>query len=207
MPDSAGAGAPLRGSTSWKRAAVLIVPGIAAVIAITIGLAKGAIAAQFGAADSNMQLGVARLSTENVNAYVGNDRTVREGKEGLLQLAVTDAKASKLCLSTVVRVPIAGQVSLNVSGGMRTPANVDSLSANAKSLLAAKGKLGAVELGRDGSTLDRNTLVKGPKGSWGLQAAALDGDNVEITATNAGATSLVASGLSINVLPGKRECF
>lgn len=196
-----------RGRTSFGKSALLLVPGLAAVVGILIGMANGAIAAQFGVADSNMKLGVARLDGSKVTGYVGSDRSVKNGKEAMVLLGVGGGQAKDLCLSAVMDVPIVGPVTLNVNAGSKTPAAIDSLTANATELLTPDGTLSDAELGRDGSTLDKNQLLSGPSGSWGLQAGALSARDVRLTAFNAGAAQLRLSGLSIQVKPGTHECF
>lgn len=206
MPGSP-ASTSTRGRTSWGQSCVLFLPGLAAVVGIIVAMSQGAVAAQFGVADSNMKMGIAQLEGGKVTGYVGTDRTVKGGREAMVLLGVGEGTAEKLCLSTVIDVPVVGAVSLNVGAGNGTPADIDSLTANATELLTPNGKLSDAQLGRDGSTLDQNQLLKGPRGSWGLQAGALSASDVRMTAFNAGAASLRLSGLSIKVRPGKHECF
>lgn len=200
-------GTRMRGRTSWGKSSLLFLPGLAAVVGIFVAMSQGAIAAQFGVADSNMKMAIAKLDGGKVTGYVGTDRSVKGGEEAMVLLGVGGGTAEKLCLSTVLKVPIAGAVSLNVSAGEKTPVDIDSLTANATELLTPDGVLSDAQLGRDGSTLDENQLVKGPQGSWGLQAGALRARDVRMTAFNAGAASLRLSGLSIKVTPGQHECF
>lgn len=206
MPSST-ASRQARGRTSWGRSALLFVPGVAAVAAIVVGMANGAIAAQFGVANSNMKLSIDKLDAAKVQGYVGSDSQIRSGKEGILLLGVGGGTADNLCLSTVVDVPIVGAVSLNVGAGGQQPVGIDSLTANAKELLASTGVLTAAELGRDGSTVDQNSLLKGPGGSWGLQADGLLAEKAKLTATNGAASQLRLTGVSIKVLHGTHECF
>lgn len=207
MPVSPAVGSKLKGRTSWKRSAALFVPGAAAVVGITMAMAQGAVAAQFGVASSNMKLSISNLDAKRVTGYVGSKREVRSGREAILLLGVAGGTAKSLCLSTVLDVPIAGQVTLGVSAGKQVPAGIDSLTANAKELLASSGVLTSAELGRDGATLDRNNLQRGPDGSWGLQAGGLQANDAHLTATNAGASQLRLQGLSITLNPGRHECF
>lgn len=196
-----------RGRTSLGRSSLLFVPGAAVVGAIVVAMAQGAVAAQFGVADSNMKMGISQLDGADVTGYVGSDPTIHAGKEPMVLLGVGSGKAKNLCLSTVINVPIVGAVSLNVGAGGTTPADIDSLTANATELLTPDGILKSAQLGRDGSTLDENRLIKGPRGSWGLQAGELSARDVRLTAFNGGAAQLRLSGLRIQVKPGKHECF
>lgn len=196
-----------RGRTSWGRSAILLVPGVAAVGAIVVAMAQGAVAAQFGVADSNMKMGISELNGAQVTGYVGSDATVKAGKEPMVLLGVGSGTAKNLCLSTVIDVPIVGAVSLNVGAGGKVPADIDSLTANATELITPDGILNDAQLGRDGSTLNQNRLLRGPEGSWGLQAGSLAAKDVRLTAFNGGAAQLRLSGLTIQVKPGKHECF
>lgn len=197
----------LRGRTSLGRTSLLLVPGLGAVVAILIGMANSAIAANFGVANSNMKMGIESLAAEHVTGFVGSSPQVKDGKAASLLLGVGGGKAKGLCLSTVVELPIIGDVSLNVNAGGGAPANIDSLTAHATELLAPKGVLNTAQLGRDGSTLAENQLVKGPGGSWGLQANGLAVENAKLTAFNGAAAQLKLEGLSIQVKHGRHECF
>lgn len=201
------AGRQARGRTSWGRSAVLFVPGMAAVVAILIGMANGAIAAQFGVANSNMKMGIASLDAQQATGFVGSSSRIRDGKEASLLLGVAGGTAKDLCLSALVELPIIGPVTLNVNAGGGAPAQIDSLTAHAKELLAPRGVLKTAQLGRDGSTVDENNLIKGPAGSWGLQAAGLQVEDAKLTAMNGAAAQLKLEGLAIRVLHGKHECF
>lgn len=205
MPKQSNPG--LRGRTSLGKSSLLLVPGLAAVVGILIGMANGVIAANFGVADSNMKMSIGVLDGAKITGYVGSRANVKQGEKGMLLLGVAGGKATDLCLSTVLDVPIAGPVSLNVRAGGGAPADIHSLTANATELVADTGVLKSAELGRDGSTLTQNQLVKGGQGSWGLQAGTLSAKNAQLTAFNAGASELALSGLSITVKPGKHECF
>lgn len=197
----------LRGRTSLGRSSVLLVPGLAAVVAILISMANGGIAANFGVANSNMKMGIASLDAQHTTGFVGSSPQVKDGKAASLLLAVSGGKAKDLCLSTVVELPIIGAVSLNVNAGGGAPADIDSLTAHATELLAPKGVLTTAQLGRDGSTLVENRLIKGPAGSWGLQAGGLSVVNAKLTAFNGAAAQLKLEGLSIQVKHGRHECF
>lgn len=195
------------GRTSWARSALLFVPGAAAVVAIVMAMAQGAVASQFAVASSKMKLGVASLDAGEVTGFVGSDPAVRGGKEGMILLGVGNGTAEKLCLSSLVEIPLVGAVTLTVGAGQNAPVGIGSLTANATDLLTPDGTLTDAELGRDGSTLDENRLLRGPSGSWGLQAGGLKAKDVRITAFNGAASSLRLTGVAIQVRPGKHECF
>lgn len=197
----------MRGRTSLGKSALLFVPGMVVVAGILVAMSQGALAAQLGVANSNMKMGIERLDGAHVTGYVGTDRAVKGGKEAMVLLGVGEGKAKNLCLSTVVDVPIAGAVTLQVGAGGKSPAGIDSLTANATELLTPNGVLNDAELGRDGASLDKNRLLRGPSGSWGLQAGALSAQDVRMTAFNGAASQLRLTGLSIRVLPGTHECF
>ncbi|SCK18750.1 DUF6230 family protein [Streptomyces sp. WMMB 322] len=201
-------GRKLTGRTSWRRFAVLCVPGFAATAALAIALANGALAASFAVSGQQFKVSASSLDGEGFAQYGSVDRNAR-GK--LIPVAVTAIKTAKmndLCQSVVTDLPVIGSISLNLTAGTGSkPVQASDLFVDATQL-SGNASFNKIEIGRDASTLD-----KGPKGGQGLQDLfGQQADDVRITklqqtawATNAGKFTL--NNLSMKVNKGTKECF
>lgn len=201
-------GRKLTGRTSWRRFAVLCVPGCAATAALAIALANGALAASFAVSGQQFKVSASSLDGDGFAQYGSVDRNAR-GK--LIPVAVTAIKTAKmndLCQSVVTELPVLGSISLNLTAGTGSkPVQASDLFVDATQL-SGNASFNKIEIGRDASTLD-----KGPKGGQGLQDLfGQQADDVHITnlkqtawATNAGKFRL--NNLSMKVNKGTKECF
>ena len=201
-------GRKLTGRTSWRRFAVLCVPGFAATAALAIALANGALAASFAVSGQQFKVSASSLDGDGFAQYGSVDRNAR-GK--LIPVAVTAIKTAKmndLCQSVVTDLPVLGSISLNLTAGTGSkPVQASDLFVDATQL-SGNASFNKIEIGRDASTLD-----KGPKGGQGLQDLfGQQADDVHITklkqtawATNAGKFRL--NNLSMKVNKGTKECF
>ncbi|QPP08799.1 cholesterol esterase [Streptomyces bathyalis] len=201
-------GRKLTGRTSWRRFAVLCVPGFAATAALAIALANGALAASFAVSGQQFKVSASSLDGDGFAQYGSVDRNAR-GK--LIPVAVTAIKTAKmndLCQSVVTDLPVIGSISLNLTAGTGSkPVEATDLFVDATQL-SGNASFNKIEIGRDASTLD-----KGPKGGQGLQDLfGQQADDVRITkleqtawATNAGKFRL--NNLSMKVNKGTKECF
>jgi hypothetical protein len=201
-------GRKLTGRTSWRRFAVLCVPGFAATAALAIALANGALAASFAVSGQEFKVSASSLDGDGFAQYGKVDRNAK-GK--LLPVAVTAIKTAKmnnLCQSVVTKLPIFGSISLNLTAGTgKKPVEATDLFVDATQL-SGNASFNNIEIGRDASTLD-----KGPKNGRGLQELfGQQSDNVRIThlhqtawSTNAGKFRL--NNLSMKVNKGTKECF
>lgn len=201
-------GNKLTGRTSWRRFAVLCVPGVAVTAALGIALANGALAASFAVSGQQFKVSASSLDGDGFAQYGSVDRNAR-GK--LIPVAVTAIKTAEmksLCQSVVTDLPVIGSISLNLTAGTgKQPVQATDLFVDATQL-SGNASFNKIEIGRDASTLD-----KGPKGGQGLQDLfGQQADDVHITklkqtawATNAGKFRL--NSLSMKVNKGTKECF
>ncbi|MCH6160350.1 DUF6230 family protein [Streptomyces marispadix] len=201
-------GRKLTGRTSWRRFAVLSVPGVAVTAALAIALANGALAASFAVSGQQFKVSASSLDGDGFAQYGSVDRNAR-GK--LIPVAVTAIKTAEmrnLCQSVVTDLPVIGSISLNLTAGTgKKPVQAKGLFVDATQL-GGNASFNKIEIGRDASTLD-----KGPKGGQGLQDLfGQQADDVHITkleqtawATNAGQFRL--NNLSMKVNKGSKECF
>ncbi|WP_163566591.1 DUF6230 family protein [Fodinicola feengrottensis] len=171
-----------------------------------MALAQGAVAASFGAANSDMKASFSSLDGGDITGYASSVPSGSGSRPAVL-LALKNAKGKDLCLSSLQKVPLVGAMSIQVHSGQQEPVAIDGMVANASELITPDGTLTNAQLGRDASTLDQNNLLKGPPGVFGLQASGLRATNVHLSAATVNASTLRLTGLSIKVLPGDHQCY
>lgn len=201
-------GRKLTGRTSWRRFAVLCVPGVAATAALAIALANGALAASFAVSGQQFKVSASSLDGDGFAQYGSVDRNARGKLIPVAVTAIKTAEMNNLCQSVVTDLPVIGSISLNLTAGTgKKPVQATDLFVDATQL-SGNASFNDIEIGRDASTLD-----KGPKGGQGLQDLfGQQADDVRITklkqtawATNAGKFRL--NNLSMKVNKGTKECF
>ncbi|UNO42327.1 DUF6230 family protein [Streptomyces sp. MST-110588] len=200
-------GRHVTGRVSWRKFAVLSVPGFAATAALAIALANGALAASFAVSGQQFKVSADSLEGNGFAQYGSVDRNARDELLPVAVTAIKSAELHNLCQSVVTTLPIIGDISLNLSAGKKKPVEATNLFVDATQL-SGNADFDNIEIGRDASTLD-----KGPETAQGMQDLfAQQADKVKITklrqtawATNAGTFKL--SGLSMNITKGKKECY
>ncbi|MGW1839848.1 DUF6230 family protein [Streptomyces sp. BBFR2] len=200
-------GRHVTGRISWRRFAVLTVPAVATTAALGIALANGALAASFAVSGQQFKVSADRLTGDGFAQYGSVDTNARGD---LLPVAVTAIKTAELhhlCQSVVTRLPVLGDISLNLTAGAGEPVRATNLFVDATQL-SGDASFHGIEIGRDASTLS-----KGPADAKGLQDLfAQQADDIAINhlrqtawSTNAGTFRL--SGLSMKISKGAKECF
>lgn len=201
-------GRKLTGRTSWRKFAVLAVPGFAATAALAIALANGALAASFAVSGQQFKVSADSLDGDGFAQYGSVDRNARGELIPVAVTAIKTAEMNSLCQSVVTKLPVIGSISLNLTAGTgKKPVQATDLFVDATQL-SGSASFNNIEIGRDASTLD-----KGPKDGRGLQDLfGQQADDVHIDklrqtawATNAGKFRL--ADLSMKVKKGTKECF
>ncbi|GGN76998.1 cholesterol esterase [Actinoplanes lobatus] len=196
------------GRTSWGRACWLLLPSLAVLGGLTVGIAEGALAASFGVSGQYIKVRAGSVEGTDVAAYLDTVQSVDGTHHPVMLAGVGRASMRDVCTSAVVDVPVVGKISLKVLGGTTEAITGTNVVADADSLLGGGGVVTDVEAGRDASTLDRVPGVSGPAGRFGLQAGSLRTEDVRSTAWSAnGATIELAGDLEVNVTSGVDECF
>lgn len=195
----------VRGRTRWRRFAVVTVPAVAAVGAILVGMANGAIAASFAVSGSTFKVSADLLDGTGFVQYGG----VVHDKAGHLHpvavSAIKSAKLTKLCQSVVAP----GGISLVIRAGADpdNPVTATDLLID-MTQLSGDASFTNISIGQDASTLDKVPgLPVGQAGGFGQQA-----DHVKITglrqvawATSAGTFNL--NGLDLHLSLTGEQCF
>ncbi|MFI8994939.1 DUF6230 family protein [Streptomyces sp. NPDC053542] len=201
-------GRPVTGRVSARKFAVLAVPAFAGTAALAIALANGALAASFAVSGQQFKVSASSLDGDGFAQYGGVDANARGELLPVAVTAIKKAELNNLCQSVVTKLPVLGNISLNLTAGKNgKPVEAKNLYVDATQL-SGNASFHNIEIGRDASTLD-----KGPADAQGMQDAfSQQADDVHITdlkqtawATNAGTFKL--SGLSMKISKGKKECF
>jgi hypothetical protein len=201
-------GRPLTGRTSWRKFAVLCVPGFATVAALAIALANGALAASFAVSGQQFKVSADSLDGDGFAQYGSVDRNARGELIPVAVTAIKSAEMKGLCQSVVTKLPVIGTISLRLTAGTgEKPVKARGLFVDATQLSGDAG-FNNIEIGRDASTLDKGPAkAKGLQDLFGQQADDIHINKLRQTAwaTNAGEFRL--ADLSMKVNKGKRECF
>ncbi|MEV7414476.1 DUF6230 family protein [Streptomyces sp. NPDC089919] len=206
-PDGPPGPGDLTGKVGWRRFAVLTVPALAVTAGLAIALANGALAASFAVSGQQFKVSADSLTGTGFAQYGGIDTNARDELIPVAVTAIKEAQLHNLCQSVVTKLPIIGNISLNLTAGKSKPVEASNLFVDATQL-SGDALFHNIEIGRDASTMD-----KGPADAQGMQDLfGQQADDVSITglhqtawATNAGTFKL--SGLNMSVSKGKKECF
>ena len=160
-------GRQLTGRTSWRRFAVLCVPGFATIAALAIALANGALAASFAVSGQQFKVSADSLDGDGFAQYGSVDRNARGELIPVAVTAIKTAEMNSLCQSVVTKLPVIGSISLNLTAGTgKKPVKASDLFVDATQLSGNAG-FNNIEIGRDASTLD-----KGPSKARGSRTSS-----------------------------------
>ncbi|GAA3050594.1 DUF6230 family protein [Actinokineospora globicatena] len=195
-----------RGRTRWGRTALVAVPAIGVIGAITAAMAQGLLAASFAVS------GVPITLTSQSVAGTGFAGTVTNaGSQGVAYAGFSSAQLSGLCAGVIPNVPIVGQVTFKITAGDDDPATKELAASNL--LLDAKNLTGDGEFTGLDLGVASNALSKGPAevrkgaGDFGLQANTANISDLRADALSAQiAGSFKLDNLSLSVVPGAAGC-
>jgi hypothetical protein len=195
------------GRTRWKRFAALMVPTTAAAGALTLMMANGALAASFAVSGQSFKLSAASLEGEGFEQFGGVDQS----KDGTLHpvavSAIGEARVKKLCQSVKVPAGPLGSVVVTITaGGGKDPVEASNLVVDAATL-SGDAEFKNIEIGRDASTLNKVSGVRGPQGLFGQQADHVKITGLEQTAWATTAGTFKLQGLKLGLKVNGSECF
>lgn len=195
------------GRTHWKRAAVMLVPGVACVGAVVIALAQGAMAASFAVSGKNFKVSADRITGRGISSFPSS----LGGKDGkghaVLLAGIASGTAQGVCLSMKQRLPLVGEVSLIVRSGGERAVKGENLVVDADALTSSGGRVTGVQAGRDASTLTAAPGVSGPQGLFGVQADTAVARDVHSTAWASNGGSLTLDKVEIELSHSGKECY
>ncbi|MEU8551015.1 DUF6230 family protein [Streptomyces roseoverticillatus] len=197
---------PPGGKTSWKKAAVVAVPALAAVAAMAVGMAEGVLASSFAVSGSAFQVSSGELSSKGLASYVHVDRSADGTGHPVVLLGIGDAALSDICQSAQVDTPLGTVVFKLTAGGRAGQVRASNLVIDSEDLVG-DAAFGRVQLGRDASTLDAVPGVQGEAGQFGLQASEVSVSGVRSHARSATGGDFKLKGLSLDVNLSGKACF
>ncbi|MER5491223.1 DUF6230 family protein [Streptomyces sp. LE64] len=199
-----------RGGTRWRRFAVVMVPCVAASVAIGVALSQGALAASFSVSGQRFTLSAAEVDGTGYVQYAAVDSS-GSAQHPVAVIGLEDARITDLCQSVVVPVGVFGDLSVKLTAGRPgTPQVV----ANRLYLDAEEFRADATFRKVDiGVSVDGTTKGPGPApgdryepGSFAQQAESVLFTDVRQRARAATAGTLKLSGMVMRVQRGAHEC-
>ena len=195
-----------RGRTRWGRTAVVAVPALGAIGAMTAAMAQGLLAATFAVS------GVPMTVKSDQMQGTGFAGTVYEAAgQGVTYVGLTQANLNGLCAAVTPTVPVVGPVTLKITAGDNDPLtnelSAGNLLLDAKNL-TGNGEFGGLKLGIASSAMDVGPAeVRKGAGDFGLQAGTAKVGNLSASALSAQvAGTFKLDNLSLGVTAGPAGC-
>ncbi len=193
------------GGTRWRRFALLAVPGFVAAAVLGGMTTQGLLAASFAVSGDSFKMSADSLVGNGFSQYGDVADSVDGSARAIGLSTVNTAELENLCMSSLWDLPI-GEATLVINAGADTPVEGTNLVIDIEQL-QGNAEFGAIEIGRDASTLDKAEGGQGPAGGFGLQADTITVTDMEMTTWAVTSGSLRLSGLHLAIKPGNHECF
>lgn len=204
--DGGGRGRSREGRVRWRKTALVAVPAVAAVGAMAVIMAQGALAASFAVSGTSFQVSSSRLTSKGLASYVQTDRSVDGKGHPVALLGIGEATLADICQAAEVGTPLGTVVFKLTAGGPAGEVTASSLVIDGEDL-AGDAVFGTAQIGRDASTLDQVAGVKGEPGAFGLQAGDIEVVGVKSRAWSATGGNFRLKGLKLSVGLGGTKCF
>ncbi|MGQ0625632.1 MAG: DUF6230 family protein [Sporichthyaceae bacterium] len=164
---AAADGGPAHG-TRWSRGALIAAPAAAAVAAIGMAIAQGALAASFNVANQRFILNVAELEGVGLGAVPALAKPNGSDDAGVLHAGLASAKLTGLCI--LVKESILGvDYTISIGSGGTQAASGDNLFFDITDLEASPASLRGAVLGASADDIAVNgTSLEGAPGAFGL---------------------------------------
>ncbi|MCX3058720.1 DUF6230 family protein [Streptomyces beihaiensis] len=194
------------GRTNWRKTAVVALPAVLAVGAMTSVMAQGALAASFAVSGTSFQVASGRLTSKGLASYVQTDRSADGKGHPVALLGIGDATLTDICQSASVKTPVGTVVFKLTAGGPAGDVTASNLVIDGRDLVG-DARFGTAQIGRDASTLDSVPGVRGPQGKFGLQAGNIRVSKVRSHAWSATGGDFRLKGMKVTVGIGGKTCF
>ncbi|MEU9256376.1 DUF6230 family protein [Streptomyces sp. NPDC048270] len=201
-----GRGRPREGRVRWRKTALVAVPAVAAVGALAVVMAQGALAASFAVSGTSFQVSSSRLSSKGLASFVQTDRSVDGKGHPVALLGIGEATLSDICQAAEARTPLGTVVFKLTAGGPAGEVTASNLVIDGEDL-QGDATFGTAQIGRDASTLDRVDGIKGEPGQFGLQAGDIEVVGVRSRAWSATGGNFRLKGLRLSVSLDGTKCF
>ncbi|RMI40075.1 cholesterol esterase [Actinomadura harenae] len=190
------------GKVRWKRFAALAAPAAVGAGALVFMTAQGALASSFAVSGGSFKVHADSLDGTGFVQYGGADAE-KNGTKHLVQISgIKNAKITNMCQSVKV---LPGVVLRLTAGDAGKPVEATDLTLDVEQL-DADAEFRNIEIGRDASTMDKNTqaLGRAGEGMFGQQA-----DEVHLKNVRQVAWATTAGTFKLNHLSMKlgNECF
>ncbi|MFF2194882.1 DUF6230 family protein [Streptomyces sp. NPDC058157] len=197
---------PAEGRVDWRKSAAVALPAIAAVGALAVVMAQGALAASFAVSGRSFQVSSSNLSSEGLASYVHTDRSADGTGHPVALLGIGKATLSDICQSAKVDTPLGTVVFKLTAGGAAGQVTAANLVIDGEDLVG-DATFGTAQIGRDASTLDQVDGVRGEPGKFGLQAGKIEVAGVRSHAWSATGGDFRLKGLRLGVSLDGATCF
>ncbi|MFE4669587.1 DUF6230 family protein [Streptomyces sp. NPDC056716] len=207
----------VRGGTRWRRFAVVMVPSLAATVAIGVALAQGALAASFSVSGQSFKVTTKELDGKGFVQYGALDKgftlSGQEVQHPVAVSAFSSATITDLCQSVVTpNVPVFGKVSLILrAGGGGEPVEATNLYIDIAQL-EADADFTNIDIGVAAGSTDQGPGMKGGgeqanRYGFAQQAEEVVLTDVEQTAWATTAGTFKLSDLRMSLSTDAEECF
>jgi hypothetical protein len=198
---SSGKTAPqVRGKVNWRRFGAIILPSIAAAVALVVLTSQAVIAVSFSISGTPFTVAAKQLKGQGFEQFGVLDHSVLKNLPGhtnqivLTANAIRSATLSHLCQSVSL-----GAFTLRITAGDgSTPVTATDLVVDADQLSGSTASFTHINIGQDASTLNEVPGITGPAGVFAQQADTVVIDNLRqhAYATTAGTFTLPGFSLS-----------
>ncbi|MGH3662216.1 MAG: DUF6230 family protein [Micromonosporaceae bacterium] len=200
--------------TNWRQSMTLLGLLMGAVAALSYGMARGAVAANYAVSGAPFKVVVGEAKLDGMVAYPDTAMDSGEKRHPVLLAGMGTVQARDVCMSMSTPTPF-GTV------GFRLNAGADGKSLTLRNTVAdttavadGAGTLTNAQIGRDASEFDNGVTgpdgrpVQGPKGRSGVQVGGGSVKNLKASALTGTAGSLSFNSAKIDVgFTDVKECY
>jgi Family of unknown function (DUF6230) len=185
-----------QGRVRWRRFAAIAVPSFAALGALFVLTAEGALGVSFAISGQAFTVTASQLKGNGFEQFGGIDKDASGNLHPVVVSAIRSASLSDLCQS--VAFPLVGHLRISAGGG-GNPATADSLVVDATAL-SGDASFTNINIGQDPTTFTEVPSVTVPaatKGTFGQQADSVTINNLNQTALATTAGTFTLPGLKL----------
>jgi hypothetical protein len=187
-----------------------VVPSLAAVAAVMVLTAEGAIAASFSISGQQFEVSADSLNGSGFQQFATVDQTASHNLVPVAESEIGSAKITNLCQSIVAPFPFGlGDFTLRITAGAGgTAVSADSLVIDANQLSGSTATFKQINIGQDASTLNAVSGVPvGVAGTFGQQAASVSISDLHQVAYSTSAGTFTLPGFGLKLASGDNPCF
>jgi Family of unknown function (DUF6230) len=187
---------PRQGRVRWRRFAAIMAPSLAALGAIFVLAAEGALGVSFAISGQPFTVTASQLKGTGFEQFGSIDQDASGNQHPVIVSAIGSATLSNLCQS--VAFPGVGHLRITAGGG-GNPASASNLVVDAQAL-SGDASFSNINIGQDPTTFNEIQGFHAPsftKGTFGQQADTVTINNLNETALATTAGTFTLPGLSL----------